>query len=267
MMQLWLDGRRIDSIPQLRRAFASQDAEGRRSLFGQLLRKHAAGIFLPWLARCPEARIRQGSRESGRDAVFGALNLESARLRLEKSGTATPPDEVRDAIAKICGIDPAEMPAEDPSPSANAGRTAGGGGKEALATLLERQQWYHDDSRLRDFILTLPPDRIVTDTDSLKKILTRLARRNDTQMADIYLLAVEGQNIFLRNVDKLRHVRLVGYGRPIFRFSSTDYGKTLDMDAADVKFEGLVIDRQDVRVVNRGNRCIAVDWGDRTEGN
>ena len=262
MMQLWLDFRRIDSIPQLREAFASQDAEGRRALFGQLLRKHTAGLFLPWLARCAEARIRQGAFESGKDAVAGALNLESARLGLEKAYGSTPAAEVRGALAEICGIDPSEIPEESLPQTVNTVKSAANGGNESLVALLERQPWYRADSRLRDFIGTLPNDRIAIDTDSLKKILNRLAKRGDDAMADIYLLAVEGRDIFLRSVDKLHHVRLVGYGepKPVLRFNSTDYGKTLDMVAADVKFEGLAVDLQGVHVVNGGNRCNNIAW-------
>ncbi len=270
MIQLWLDFRRIDSIPQLREAFASRDAEGRRTLFGQLLRRHADGLFLPWLARCSEARIRQGSWESGRDAVAGELNLGSARLRLVNANADTSSDEVRGALAEICGIDPAEVPT-DVSASLPAATRSGAGNANrgvdgVLAALLERQPWYRNDPRLRDFIGTLPLDRIATDTDSLKKILARLAKRDDSQMADIYLLAVGG-DVFLRSVDKLRHVRLVGYGKPVLRFNSADYDKTLDMETADVKFENLVIDRQSVRIANGEGRCPAVDWIGETEGN
>lgn len=259
MMQLWLDFQRIDSIPQLREAFASRDAEGQRVLFGQLWRKHAAGLFLPWLARCVEARARQGTIESGRNAVEGAVNLESARRRLEDVGTDSSTEEIRNALAEICGIDAAAIPAETLRGN-SATATRNEGADDTLIALLERQQWYRDDKRLRDFIATLPPDCIATDTDSLKKVLRRLAKRQDVQMADIYLFEIEGRSIFLRNVDDLRHIRLVGFGKPVLHFSSRDYDKTLDMNAADVKFEGLSIDRQDVHVVNGVERCTDVEW-------
>ena len=257
MMQLWLDGRRIDSVPQLREAFAACGADGRCALFRQLLRKHSDGLFLPWLARCPEARVRQGSLERGADAVAGALNLESARLRLEKAVKDTTEEEISAALAEICGVNAAAVSAGDSMPQSKSSKAANA--IAGLSALLKSQKWYRDNATLQHDIGNLNPDRIVIDSDSLKRTLSRVAKSNDRKVTDIYLLAIEGKTICLRNIGKLRNVRLVGIGNPCLHFDAIEAGKTLDMEASNVKFDGLRINTHGVGITCHSGRCVSVE--------
>lgn len=57
MTQLWLNGRRMDSIPLLRRFMsACQDEETLLRILGELVRKYQAGRLAGWLIRQSEAQ-------------------------------------------------------------------------------------------------------------------------------------------------------------------------------------------------------------------
>lgn len=57
MTQLWLNGRRMDSIPLLRRFMsACQDEETLLRILGELMRKYQAGRLAGWLIRQSEAQ-------------------------------------------------------------------------------------------------------------------------------------------------------------------------------------------------------------------
>lgn len=95
MTQLWLNGRRMDSIPLLRRFMsACQDEETLLRILGELVRKYQAGRLAGWLIRQSEAQPQP--------ALALRLNEEKTQIPLLLSEPQIPVEEILPALAELC---------------------------------------------------------------------------------------------------------------------------------------------------------------------
>jgi hypothetical protein len=250
MLQLWLDGKRIDSIRSLRDVFASCEGEAREALACELLRKTSDGIFIPWLDRCHETFKKSDVNPS---SLSGALR--EARVNIENKFTQGElSDEAAMGFAELCGVGKEVFIA---SSLLNVNRSIQSSPYEEK---LEAQDWYKNDPQMRRAIDGIPKGCTAVDSASLAKLLSaRRPKLRGTSMADIYLLNI-GKVFIIRSLTGLSHIRLVGYGNPAVRFSPYLRKETLDMVERDIKFERLNLHRQGVCLSNYEERCVEVEF-------
>lgn len=250
MLQLWLNGKRIDSIRVLRDMFASSDGETREALAYELLRKTGDGIFIPWLDRCHETFKKNDGclRLASNDLVEARTVVEEKFTQGELSY------EVAIGFAKLCGVD------KDVFIAASSLNVHRGIQSSLHIKELEAQDWYQNDPQMRRAIDGIPKGCTAVDSASLAKLLSaRRPKLRGTSMADIYLLNI-GKVFMIRSLTGLSHIRLVGYGNPAVRFSPYLRKETLDMVERDIKFERLNLHRQGVRLSNYEERCVEVEF-------
>lgn len=251
MMQLWLNGKRIDSIAMLREMFFTEDIIIQHQLCTELLSKVAAGIFIPWLERCYEARLRNSPNERAQDEAQGFLDLEKCYQDLKRESVLTNlSNKGVEALAKICNVDALtfqtattmrqNVPAND-----------------KLFELLEVQDWYQKDTKVQKSIKAISPELIATDSDSLARVVIAAGKQHSCTAIDIYLLAV-GKPFVIRNLNALRNLRLVGYGYPVLSFHPQHRGMELNMKERNLKFVRLRLDDQGVLLLGRAENCIDV---------
>ena len=248
MTQLWLNGARIDSIVMLRDMFSTEDIIIQHQLCTELLSKVAAGIFIPWLERCYEARLRKSPNERVQDEVQGVLDLEQCYLDLKKESVLTNlSNKGVEALAKICNVDVftfqtattlrQNVPAND-----------------KLFELLEVQDWYQKDPKAQKSIKAISPELIAIDSDSLAHVVTIVGKKHSCDATDIYLLSV-GKPFVVRNIDTFRNLRLVGYGYPVLTFPPHYRGMELDMKERKLSFERLRLNGQGIVLLGREGCC------------
>ena len=250
MIQLWLGGKRIDSIPMLREEFASRDEDGKITLCSELLKKIADGFFIPWLEFCPETRRRANDRERRQDASLGIWLLEEYRekLQTERQGEFLSA-EAKDAVAKICDIDIGivEKSGRKKVPSFS---------RDNLIAQLEGQEWYRD-AEVRRTIAGIAMDRLATDSSSLERIIGNAIRQSQRRFTDLYLLNT-GNRFIIGNLNNLINLRLVGFGNPEVHFAARLRGDVLDMTAHNIEFKGFSLMSNGVKLINRQGRLVDV---------
>lgn len=252
MMQLWLKGKRIDSIVMLREMFSTEDVIAQHQLCAELLAKVAAGIFIPWLERCHEARLRKSPNERAQDEAQGILDLEKCYLDLTKEQDLTSLSDVgEEALAKICNVDSilfqttSTLKLKQDIPI-----------KSKLHELLKGQDWYQTDANVRKSIEAIPPEFIAVDSDSLARVVTTARNLHGCTATDVYLLSI-GRPFVVRNLNALRNLRLVGYGYPVLSFLPQYRGTEIDMVERNLKFVRLKVDDQGVVLRGKEENCIA----------
>lgn len=251
MIQLWLGGKRIDSIPLLREAFASRDEEQELALCAELLKRVRDGFFIPWLELCTETRPRS-DEERKQDKSIGILLLNTFREDLlSEPDKANLSNKAQIAIAEICGINVGivEKAAENAENVISA--------KDIFAKL-ENLEWFQNDDVKRT-LKSIPPDCLATDTDSLARNIR--AASEHRKYTDQYLLNT-GSPFIIRSLDMLSNMRLVGYGDPRVHFGVVLRNKTLDLDVRNVKFESVQLKSNGVILENTRKRMNHVDWID-----
>ena len=249
MIQLWLGGKRIDSIPMLREAFSSRTVEEQIKLCRELLKKKD-DFFLKWIAYCPEMRLAS-NHEIEQDRKAGIESLLPCRKRLEQSEDDALTEEDFEAIAQICGIEVEILKSvplqKEPSFS-----------KDELEKLLCQQPWYQNDYHLKDAISRIPPECLATSSDALAAIIDRGSQDGHRGVLDIYLLNV-GNTLTIRNLEGLCNMRIVGYGKPMLLFSPHLRGSKLDLEDNNLRFQDLRLNCQGVDLLNTAGRRIHVD--------
>ena len=253
MMQLWINGRRIDSITVLREMFSSEDIIIQHRLCAELISKVAAGIFIPWLERCYEARLRNSQQERAQDESQGVLDLEQCYRDLKKESDLTSlSNESVAALAKICNIDAISFQtATTQQPSIP--------DSDKLFELLEKQDWYQRDAKVKKSIKAISPGLIAIDSDSLARVVTTVGRQHSCDPIDIYLLSV-GKPFVVRNINALRNLRLVGYGCPLLTFPPQCRGMELDMEERKLNFERLRLNGQGLVLIGKEECCKEVSY-------
>jgi hypothetical protein len=250
MLQLWLDGKRIDSIRVLRDVFVSCEDEAREALAYELLRKTSDGIFIPWLNRCHETfkKVEGNVLSASRSLIEPRVIIEEKFTQGEIS------DEVASSFAKLCGV---EKEVFISASSMNTSRTS----QSSLHRKeLELQPWYQNDPQMQRAVDGIPKGSAAVDSDSLAKLLaTRRPKSRGTSTVDIYLLNI-GKVFMIRSLTGLSHVRLVGYGNPAVRFSPYLRKEKLDMLERNIKFERLNLHRQGVSLIGEKERCVEVEF-------
>ena len=252
MMQLWIAGRRIDSIGCLRKLFSGSEGEELTALCSEVLRKASDGMFVPWLGRCFETCPRRGEWERSVVTEGNKIDLSECRTLLERNQDwDSLSEDVAQAFAAICGVDGKSF--------LNATSHARKNLKDACRHMqqIESQFWYQDDAYARRAVEGFPADRMAVDSDSLARALASADRKAGHNSVDIYLLNI-GKAFIIRDLKKLLNVRLVGYGNPFVSFSPHLRGMTLDMIDRNVKFERMDLHRQGVELFGFEGRCIEV---------
>ena len=247
MIQLWLDGKRIDSIPMLRETFLSRDEEGKITLCSELLEKTANGFFILWLENCLETRVRGNGLERQQDAAIGILLLEQYRETLLKEAEpASLSAAAKEAVARICDIDVNIV-------EKSSVKTESWISRQELLKMLEKKDWYQKDARIKRTLENISDARLAINTSSLNRIINNTVRRHQRYFTDLYLLNID--DVFtIRDLDGLYNIRLVGFGNPIVHFSPLLRGEKIDMTKRNIKFEGFQLMPNGVELQNTENR-------------
>lgn len=252
MMQLWVDGMRIDGIACLRKLFSRHEGEERTALCAEVLRKASDGIFVPWLGRCFETCPKRGEWERSAASDGNVVDLFECRTLLERNQDwDSLSDDVALAFAAICGVDGKYF--HDATLHARKNL------KDACRYMqqIESQAWYQDDAHVRRAIEGISADRMAVDSESLARALALADGKGGLNSVDIYLLNI-GKSFIFRDLKKLVNVRLVGYGDPTVHFSPHLRGMTLDLVDRNVKFERMDLHRQGVVLLGIEGRCVDV---------
>lgn len=234
MTQLWLNGRRMDSIPLLRRFMsACQDEETLLRILGELMRKYQAGRLAGWLIRQSEAQPQP--------ALALRLNEEKTQIPLLLSEPQIPVEEILPALAELCAPEKAlrekyltllnrilDEALLDTLP-----------GKAEKQQLIQNQAWYPSLSKLFEHI---DWDYVAADTEGLLAILQRVQQEPHSGQTAVYLCDT-GKNYRIDQPLQLRRLRLIGCGRPKVYIASHNRNRKLDLVAQDLHVEGLILYR------------------------
>lgn len=233
MMQLWLDGQRIDSVPLLR-CFLDKHQSNEKALIRvlcELIRKYQSGQLSLWLARQSEAQAQS--------ALVMAMSEEKSRLPLLLKQSDVVDGEVLQALAELCAQEKkswAEYRShlkkildEEPLDAMQA--------DSDKQRLVQNQKWYHGMHKLFEHI---DWNNVATNSESLMAILERIQTERHSGQTAVYLCDT-GRNYRINQPTSLSGLRLIGCGNPSVYFASHNRGKTLNMKKQNLSFEGFVL--------------------------
>lgn len=249
MMQLWLNRRRIDSIPLLRRYTAELDDQARETVCAELLGKYRSGLLAGWLARQSEARPASALRA----ALLGAAGENVRPCRLMED-TALPPEEAYPILAWLCGVDTERFTqaVEDMAVSLRE--------QERVRRQVEEQAWYQNSHQWQELFREMDWNSVACETEGLARLMDRHRKGAPSRSGQQTLyLCNTGRCIVIRDLDTCTHLRLVGCGGPIVRFDSRNRGRTLNMEERDLLFEHFCLIAQGVALTHTQLRLIDVE--------
>lgn len=245
MTQLWLDGRRMDSIPLLRRFMDEcQEEQRSRRLLSELIKRYQSGSLSAWMTRQNEARPMSQLAQKG-------LGVETQLHIL----TQTPPKPVREVLpvlADLCAqekekqreylarleeivedelLDPRQLNKEKQE-------------------LIEKQAWYSGQHSL---FAHIDWNNVAIDSMSFSSILQRIKRESPKPQTTIYLCNI-GNIYMLHHPLEMQNVRLVGCGNPTVHVDSVNRQKELNMTKQELVFENFVLYRQGMILSGTTNR-------------
>ena len=248
MTQLWLDGRRMDSIPLLRRFYEDCTEEVRRNVLRELVRKYRSGLLSRWLTHQHEARP-----QSKLAAALGGGKKSELEKLLQTEKTA---EEVLSALAELCVQAEGarqdclallqEIMEDDTAEDS-----------EQLAKkrmLIENQAWY---SGLKPLFAHVDWNHVAVDTASFHAILLRMEEEAPAGQTTVYLCGT-GSVYSIQHPLRMKKLRLVGCGDPVVRFSSLNRLKKLNMEQNELVFERFVLKTQGMELVQTDGRLIEI---------
>ena len=243
MIPLWLEGKRVDNVYELRQRFESlKDDEEKCKLCIELLKKVHEKIFIPWLNFDSETSIfskKQYYLKKDKTDFLHVFNQKLHRWAAQlEPGDLT--DEEINSIAEICDVSSEIMQ------KANAVIK-----KEKIDDCrwlrkVETQKWYQEAKAAKDTLIdTLscqPPESIVWDSRSLANALMDISRNENKRT--LYLLNTE-KIFIIENIDYLKNVTLIGCGAPVLKIACPNNTK-LNMKENDIAIDKCLLRNEEI---------------------
>lgn len=194
MQQLWLMGKRIDSIDMLRSQFAEVDEEQRDRLCVRMLEHLKAGVVRRWLNRQPTS-------------VFLSDQALKTSVELLKDGKEA---DQYSALAVICGIPESSFSSEELHHTIDKKEHA----KQARMELLKKQSWWKVHSELFESVTDW--NLVVTDDAQLQTALDMLPKSGHAgnSRAILYLCNTDANPSYRLNLRNVYHTTIIGVENP-----------------------------------------------------
>lgn len=244
MRQLWINGKRMDSIHLLRLEFQAARQPGEReALCSQLLTQCNSGALASWLRRQPEPWLPASEQEKQH-----TMQLKKLLEALEKEQAA---GQYAALLAVLCQTGAGEFEA--------CAKTAL---EESLPKreLLMRQPWWHDEARTLSAVPDADWGNVVLNNLQLFTAMEKhRENRGECTQALLKLYLCNTGEAFLLNLGpEIKNVWFIGCGAPLVRTDPRKRLTEIDMDTQNLYFEnfelycppGVVLKGQDSRKIN-----------------
>lgn len=222
MQQLWLLGKRIDSIRQLRALFSAADAET------------VDTACLRMLEHCRSGALRQWLKRQGENQYLTDTQLREAVALLHREGEALTGDQLTGALAQLCGV-PAEC---YQSPWMHARLRRQSDDARQRMERLRQQGWWSEYEEL--FLGVTDWSLVITDNTQLQLALEAL--RGTGQGNPTLYLCNTGTKLYTLDLRNLRGVTVVGIAGPRVVHRRLPEGQVIDAGAQGLVLRDLTLD-------------------------
>ena len=236
MQQLWLNGKRIDNIDQLRLVMTNPDDDAVEVMCLKLLEYMEKGVLQAWLARQAQHRMMLYNKDKTQ-----ALETAVQRLKETARGGKATADQYGD-LAVLCNIPVNHFAANEKK---HKKKTEAASRKKSW---LKQMGYWNEEL----FKTVTNWDWVITNQQELENALEQLQSDPPNIVVELFLCRTE-KGVYSLNLRNVKNITITGVGNPKVRHARMDDWETIDAGQCNLtlrNFTLLCLGRNEIIVGN-----------------